>query len=221
MGAKLAKEIDDLWIEKYPYPPLPSQTKDFGDFIMLKSVVVSPLPYKVRDPKKVGFLNVYSKLYENVDFCNEMYEEISIPGCILAYWIPLDNINRFSPSRINWPSIGSILSSNEIGFIFRNPFNAETATPKFGCKKFFNQPSVLKSSAINKYLVESFMLSTPEYIALRGIVFDTYTNDDAHLPLWCKRLGVAYAGFSDEKNIREINNKLAQQQLPMIQGSLF
>ncbi len=166
--------------------------------------------------------------------CKASINEAMAPGGCMVFWVPLRVLHTttFHPSHVceaqpyesegaiahlrdPWTRAGSILTANEIGFIYRKPHVSESAKANFGCRKFFQEQSAQKSSVIAKHLVEQFC-------AEESVIFDQMAHRTGHLAIWAKRSGVNYIGYSkDEEDYDELQKKLAQVELPMIQESLF
>lgn len=159
-----------------------------------------------------------SKLEDAVFECNAI-SDFTAPGGFLLFWFPLTWLHkpRFAPSDIkrHWKCVGSIMNATQIAYIFRKPHSVENKTPDLGCKRFFAETDVQRSSVISRYLIERFC-------APGSVIVDAEVDKMAHLARWAKRSGVHYMGYAkNADDLAEIDKKLAQVELPMVQERLF
>lgn len=172
-----------------------------------------------------------SELKDIVFECRLLEAQTAACG-YLIFWVPLSAMHAtsFHPSHISekgsfehegmsvklrdiWSRVGSIITANEIGYIYRKPHVSEDHVPNVGCNKFFSEHK--HSSIVTKYIIDRMCKKN-------ALIIDQRCDRRAHLATWAKRLGVNYIGYAkDEDDYEEIHKKLAQIELPMIQESLF
>lgn len=154
--------------------------------------------------------------------------ELSQEKAFFVLWMPLEELHQTSWNPVlnsgEWLSQAVIFSGKDenraIGYVFSKGY----CVPSFSFKDIADSCGErgCASSVTMKFLIKSLAEDSNFYSSVYDTrrFCDIFAHPSGEAALWCRRLGIKYVGYASGNRFKEIQNKLAQQELPVIKQTM-